>query len=41
MLERKKDVAERVVGAGESWLTELSNAELRQVFALSAEAVGD
>lgn len=41
MLERKKDVAERVVGAGEGWLTELSNAELRQVFALSAEAVGD
>jgi superfamily II DNA or RNA helicase len=41
MLERKKEVAERVVGAGEAWLTELSNAELRQVFALSAEAVGD
>ena len=41
MLERKKAVAEQVVGAGEAWLTELSNAELRQVFALSAEAVGD
>ncbi len=41
MLERKKDVAERIVGAGEGWLTELSNAELRRVFALSAEAVGD
>ena len=41
MLERKKDVAQRIVGAGEGWLTELSNAELRQVFALSAEAVGD
>ncbi len=41
MLERKKGVAERIVGAGEGWLTELSNAELRQVFALSAEAVGD
>ncbi len=41
MLERKKEVAERIVGAGEGWLTELSNAELRQVFALSAEAVGD
>jgi SNF2 family DNA or RNA helicase len=41
MLERKKAVAERIVGAGEGWLTELSNAELRQVFALSAEAVGD
>jgi superfamily II DNA or RNA helicase len=41
MLERKNAVAERIVGAGEAWLTELSNAELRQVFALSAEAVGD
>ncbi|MFI5346595.1 MAG: DEAD/DEAH box helicase [Elusimicrobiota bacterium] len=41
MLERKTEVAERIVGAGEGWLTELSNAELRQVFALSAEAVGD
>jgi superfamily II DNA or RNA helicase len=41
MLERKKEVAERIVGAGEGWLTELSNAELRQVFTLSAEAVGD
>jgi SNF2 family DNA or RNA helicase len=41
MLERKKDVAQRIVGAGEGWLTELSNAELREVFALSAEAVGD
>jgi SNF2 family DNA or RNA helicase len=41
MLERKKQSAERIVGAGEGWLTELSNAELRQVFALSAEAVGD
>lgn len=39
MIERKKDVAARVVGSGEGWLTELSNAELRQVFALSAEAV--
>ena len=41
MMERKRDVAERIVGAGEGWLTELSNAELRQVFALSDEAVGD
>jgi SNF2 family DNA or RNA helicase len=41
MMERKTEVAERIVGAGEGWLTELSNAELRHVFALSAEAVGD
>ncbi|MBI1657923.1 MAG: DEAD/DEAH box helicase [Thaumarchaeota archaeon] len=40
MIERKKDIAERAVGAGEGWLTELSNDELRDVLALSAEAAG-
>ena len=41
MIERKKGVAEQVVGTGEGWLTELSNDELRKVFALRAEAIGD
>jgi SNF2 family DNA or RNA helicase len=41
MIERKKDVAGRVVGAGEAWLSELSNAELRKLFALGKEAVGE
>ncbi len=41
MIERKKDVAESVVGTGEGWLTELSNAELRSLFALGAEALGE
>ncbi len=40
MIERKKDIAEQAVGAGEGWLTELSNDELRDVLALSAEAAG-
>ena len=40
IIERKKDVAENVVGAGEGWLTELSDDELRDVLALSAEAAG-
>ena len=40
MIERKKDIAEQAVGAGEGWLTELSNDELRNVLALSAEAAG-
>ena len=40
MIERKKEVAERVVGAGEGWLTELSNDDLRDVLALSKEAGG-
>ena len=37
MIERKKEVAEKVVGAGEGWLTELSNDELKDVLALSKE----
>jgi SNF2 family DNA or RNA helicase len=41
MIERKKDVAEQVVGTGEGWLTELSNDELREVFSLRKEAVAD
>ncbi len=41
MIEDKKALAERVVGTGESWLTELSTAELRDVVALSAEAVAE
>jgi SNF2 family DNA or RNA helicase len=41
MIERKKDVAGRVVGAGEAWLSELSNAELKNLFALRKEAIGE
>jgi hypothetical protein len=41
MIESKKEVAERVVGTGEGWLTELSTAELMEVFALRPEAVGE
>ncbi len=39
MIERKQEVAEQVVGTGEAWLTELSTAELRDLFALSESAV--
>jgi SNF2 family DNA or RNA helicase len=39
MIEEKKALAERIVGTGESWLTELSVADLRDVLALSPEAV--
>jgi SNF2-related domain/SNF2 Helicase protein/Helicase conserved C-terminal domain len=39
MIEDKKALAEAVVGTGESWLTELSVADLRQVVELSPEAV--
>jgi hypothetical protein len=41
LLESKRDLAERVVGTGETWLTELSNAELRDLVALSADAVAE
>ena len=41
MIERKKEVAETVVGAGEGWLTELSTAQLKELFALREGAVGD
>ena len=40
MIERKKEVAEKVIGADEGWLTALSNDDLREVLALSKEAVG-
>jgi SNF2 family DNA or RNA helicase len=39
LIEHKRDVAENVVGTGEAWLTELSNAQLRELVALSADAV--
>ncbi|TDE48599.1 DEAD/DEAH box helicase [Nonomuraea mesophila] len=39
MIERKKALAERVVGAGEDWLTDLSTDELREVFRLTTEGV--
>ena len=39
MIEDKKALAEAIVGTGESWLTELSVDDLRQVIELSPEAV--
>ena len=41
MVEEKRELAERVVEAGEVWLTELSNQELRNLFSLSREAWED
>ncbi len=39
MIERKKEVAEKVVATGEGWLTELSTGDLKKLFALRKEAV--
>jgi hypothetical protein len=41
MIEQKKALAEKVIGTGESWLTELSVADLRTVLELSPEAVSE
>jgi SNF2 family DNA or RNA helicase len=41
MLKSKRDLASRIVGEGEQWITELDNAELRELFALSPGAVID
>ena len=41
MIEQKKDLAQRIVGAGEEWVTELSTDALRDLFALSRDAVAE
>ncbi|MCL1894807.1 MAG: SWF/SNF helicase family protein, partial [Holophagaceae bacterium] len=37
ILESKRDLADRVVGSGEGWLTELDDEELRRLVALDTE----
>lgn len=41
LIERKRSVADQIIGTGEAWLTELSNTQLRELVALSGEAVED
>ncbi len=41
MIVDKGELAERVVGTGEGWLTTLSTADLRDLLALSPEAAAD
>ncbi|MGH9074508.1 MAG: DEAD/DEAH box helicase [Acidimicrobiales bacterium] len=41
MIEAKRALAERIVGTGEGWLTELSTEALREVVTLSADAVAE
>ncbi|MFC4063108.1 DEAD/DEAH box helicase [Planomonospora corallina] len=40
MIERKKALAESVVGTGEDWIADLSTERLRELFALGPGAVG-
>ncbi len=39
LLEQKKDLADRIVGTGEDWITELSTEELRELFTLRSEVI--
>lgn len=39
MLAQKRDLARRIIGAGESWITELGDAELHELFSLSRDTV--
>jgi len=41
MIEQKKELAESIVSSGENWLTEMSTTQLKELFALSREAVGE
>lgn len=41
MLEEKKELARSIVGAGETWITELGDAELRELVSLSRDAVDE
>ncbi len=38
LLEQKRDLASRIVGTGEKWITELDSEELRDLFSLSSDA---
>ena len=39
LITQKKELAERIVGTGERWITELNTAQLRELVTLSQEAV--
>jgi SNF2 family DNA or RNA helicase len=41
LIAQKKDLAERIVGSGERWITELDTAQLRELVTLSSGAVQD
>jgi SNF2 family DNA or RNA helicase len=41
MIDDKRNIAANVVGSGEGWLTELNDAQLKELFALRSDAVGD
>ncbi|MCH2160241.1 MAG: DEAD/DEAH box helicase [Phycisphaerales bacterium] len=41
MIEQKSDLAKRIIGTGEAWLTELSSSQLREVLSLRESAIDE
>jgi non-specific serine/threonine protein kinase len=41
MIEDKRELAQRIVGTGEAWINDLSIAQLRDLVALSDDAVAE
>ncbi|MGA2012729.1 MAG: DEAD/DEAH box helicase [Solirubrobacteraceae bacterium] len=41
LISQKKDLAERIVGSGEQWITGLDTAQLRELVTLSSDAIGE
>ncbi len=41
MIEEKKELAQRIVGTGEAWLTDLDTSQLRELVTLSSTAVAE
>ena len=41
MIESKRELAERIVGTRRGWLTDLSLSQLRELVALSEDAVAE
>ncbi|VVB94288.1 RNA polymerase-associated protein RapA [uncultured archaeon] len=41
MIEVKKELAENIIGTGEGWLTEMTTAQLKELFTLRRETVAD
>jgi SNF2 family DNA or RNA helicase len=41
MIERKKALAESIVGTSEAWITEMTTEQLRDLFVLRREAIAD
>ena len=41
LIAEKKDLAERIVGTGEQWITGLDTTQLRELVTLSHDAVAE